>query len=54
MAKIEERLADEESLRLECVRLSVAMVQAPNVRGDSDAVIGAAAAIEKFIKSEKK
>ena len=55
MALVEERLAQEEALRLEAARLAVSFSQAPNVHvSTQEQVLDLAGALEAFIKGEKK
>ncbi len=50
MPTLEEMLGIEEALRLECLRLSVQMVQAPGSRWDANTIVTSARNMEAFVK----
>ena len=54
MPTLEEMLGAEEALRLECLRLSVQMVQAPGSRWDANTLVAAAKNMEAFVKGLQK
>jgi hypothetical protein len=50
MPALQEMLGIDAALRLECLRLSVQMVQAPGSRWDANTMITAARNMEAFVK----
>jgi hypothetical protein len=54
MSDLEERLLQDEALRLECVRLAVSAIQGSKTKWSDKSLVSVAGKLEAFIRGAKK